>query len=150
VPPRRSTDLLPPDRPGAQATRSPGVVVRPASEGGNLAGGTLVEASVVARLLRIKLLTLDASVLLLPAVAESSALPAASSGERRVLEASSARPQPAGTPRRRLADATRSIDEGAAILARARQNRRSLDAPRDGPEATAPRPSPYRPVRRRS
>jgi hypothetical protein len=107
--------------------------VRPGSEGGSLAGGTLVEASVVARLLRIKLLTLDASILLLPAVAESSAFGVASSGEPRDIERASTQPRRAGGSRRRLSDAMRSIDEGAAVLAQARQNRSSLDASRPSP-----------------
>jgi hypothetical protein len=124
MPSRRSTELLPPDLPGVQATRAGGVVVRPAPEGGSLAGGTLVEASIVARLLRIRLLTLDASVLLLPAVAESSASPTAA-----YLDAPRSRPPPTGSPRRRLSDAMRSIEEGAADLARARRNRAMLDAP---------------------
>jgi len=89
----------------------------------------LVEASIVARLLRVRLLTLDASVLVLPAGLEPSALPAALPGESRGVETPSRRPPAAGNPRRRLADAMRSIDEGAAALAKARQNRTSLDVP---------------------
>ena len=69
-----------------------------------LSEGALVQASVRARLLGMPLLRLDATVVLMPAAitAPSSAL-AAGNG---------------------LADAVRSINEGAEVLARVRRNGR--------------------------
>lgn len=64
--------------------------------------GLVIEAFVLARLLRIRLLTLEATVALVPAD---------------VAPASSA----AANGRRRLAEAVRTIDEGAAILAEVRR-----------------------------
>jgi hypothetical protein len=69
-----------------------------------------VEASLLARLLGLKLLKLDATVLVLPAdVREASRAPA---GRTTVTETS--------VDRRRLADALRSLDEGARLLEEAR------------------------------
>jgi hypothetical protein len=69
-----------------------------------------VEASLLARLLGLKLLKLDATVLVLPAdVREASRAPAR---RTTVTETS--------VDRRRLADALRSLDEGARLLEEAR------------------------------
>ena len=75
--------------------------------------GVLVEASILARLLGIKLLTLDATVLVVPAD----------------LDAPSPAPLPAPPPRRPpagtgLAHAVRSLIEGAELLAEARRDHR--------------------------
>ena len=73
----------------------------------------MVEASVLARLLGIRLLTLHAPVVLTPADVKPPPPSArAFSGGSRHLRA--------GGGGRRLADAVRSIDEGAAILDEAR------------------------------
>jgi hypothetical protein len=67
--------------------------------------GVLVEASILARLLGLRLLTLDVTLVLVPAdVSAPSTVPA--------------RP----VPGRGLADAVRSISEGAELLAEARRN----------------------------
>jgi hypothetical protein len=87
--------------------------VKPAS-GSSLAGGMLVEASILARLFGMRLLTLDASVVLLPA-ALSSARPIAANGTTR-----------ASASVRGLGDAVRRIDESAELLAQARRNRSRL------------------------
>jgi hypothetical protein len=83
--------------------------------------GLLIEASIVARLLGIRLLTLDATIALAPAdVTARPSSPRASPV---------APPRPAGVPPtqsgamgRGLADAVRSINEGAELLAEARRN----------------------------
>jgi hypothetical protein len=88
-----------------------------------LSDATLVEASVAARLLGIRLLTLDATIALVPADA-TAATPAAEDGARRVHPAAPAssrssldsRP-PAARDRHRLADAVRNLEEGAKLLA---------------------------------
>jgi hypothetical protein len=82
-----------------------------------LSGGALVEASIAARLLGMRILTLNATVALVPAdvTAGTSAVqdratraPARSSGDSR---------GPAGSVGHRLADAVRNLDEGARLLA---------------------------------
>ena len=83
--------------------------------------GVVVEASVLARLLGIRLLRLDATVVLVPAdvTPPSSAsyqLPRRASA--RSARVPRARSDPVG---RRLAHAVRSIDEGAELLAEARR-----------------------------
>jgi hypothetical protein len=82
-----------------------------------LSEGILVEASVLARLLGIRLLKLDATVVLMPAdVAARSAAPHAPPA----LEAlPPTRVYPAG---RGLAEAIRHINEGEELLAEARLN----------------------------
>lgn len=127
MPSRRNTELLPPDRAGPPVVRLHDVVVRRAPEAGSLAGGMLVEASIVARLLRIRLLTLDASVLVVPATAEPPAPPATRPREQAAPRAPGPRSTPTGSSRRRLAVAIRRIDECDALLARARDNRALLD-----------------------
>ena len=81
--------------------------------------GIVAEAAIVGHVLGLRLLTLDATVVLSPAVvtAPSSTRPAvpALQGPLRPVDA------PASAPLgRRLAEAARSIDEGAAALAQAR------------------------------
>ena len=77
-----------------------------------LSDGVLVDASIRARLLGLQLLTIDATVVLAPAevTAPSSAAP---DPPRRTSGRSS---------RHALAEAVRSIDEGAQLLAEARRN----------------------------
>jgi hypothetical protein len=83
--------------------------------------GIVAEAAIVARVLRLRILTLDATVAFTPAV-----VTAASAGPSRPAVLSSGAALPAAgrsteVVGRRLADAIRSIDEGAAMLARARE-----------------------------
>lgn len=107
-------------------TRAP-VAVNPVPEGGRLSGGMLIEASILARLLRLRLLTVDASVLLLPADLSSLAPPIAPTRERRNPEEPRRQLTPRGSPGNTLADAIRSIDEGSELLAQTRRNRSLLD-----------------------
>ncbi len=88
---------------------------------GRASEGVVVQASVLARLLGIRLLRLEAIVVLAPADQAPPSAP------RVVAGRTSARPP--GLPPRRpgvagrgLADAVRSIDEGAELLAQARRN----------------------------
>jgi hypothetical protein len=85
----------------------------------------VVEASILARLLRIKLLRLDATVLVIPADATGPWI-----SPRAPREQAPALP-PVGPPasgRGRLLDAVRCLDEGAELLARARRNRSLLQS----------------------
>ena len=68
-----------------------------------LSEGALVQASVRARLLGIPLLRLDATVVLMPAITASSATVVAGNG---------------------LAEAVRSINDGAEVLAQVRRDGR--------------------------
>lgn len=80
----------------------------------------LVEASLLARLAGIRLLTIDATVALVPA----DITPASSTTHVRPARAS-VRPRVTGPPRvagHGLAEAVRSIDEGAELLAEARRD----------------------------
>jgi hypothetical protein len=87
----------------------------------------LIEASILARLLRMKLLTLDASVLLLPAGVSSSTTPIAPSRRRQDPEEPARGLAVTGVRGSTLADAIRNIDEGTELLAKARGNRSLLD-----------------------
>jgi hypothetical protein len=87
----------------------------------------LIEASILARLLKLRLLTVDASVLLVPAKVSSSAPPIAPSRERRDTHEPRRQLTSRGSHGSTLADAIRSIDEGTKLLAKARRNRTLLD-----------------------
>jgi hypothetical protein len=88
-----------------------------------LGDGVLVDASILARVLGIRLLTLDARVSVLPAdVRRPSSAPTDSRRPRTSARSSSVAPQPSGAIGHGLADAVRAINEGAAILAEARSN----------------------------
>jgi hypothetical protein len=83
----------------------------------------LVDARILARVLGIRLLTLDARVILVPAdVKTPSAAPADPRRPRTSARSSAAAPQPSGAIGHGLADAVRAINEGAAILAEARSD----------------------------
>jgi hypothetical protein len=84
--------------------------------------GVVVEASILARLLRIRLLTLEATAVIVPA--DVTPLPSASLDveARRSRRSASVLPARSGaTGRGGLAEAVRIIGEGAAILAEARE-----------------------------
>jgi hypothetical protein len=82
-----------------------------------LSQGVLVEASILARLLGLRLLRLEATMVLTPADVRTST--GSSRAARRPSSASP--PRRSAVPRRGLADAARDIDEGARLLAQARQ-----------------------------
>lgn len=108
--------VIPP--PAETATRA----VRTVAPDGRrrLSQGVLVEASILARLLGLRLLMLEATVVLTPADVTTR-----SSGQRRTA----GRPPGASPPRRSaaagrgLADAVRNLDEGAKLLEQARRGR---------------------------
>src|SRR5688500_4874070 len=91
--------------------------------GKRLSDGVLVEACIRARLLGIPLLKIEATMVLAPAglttptPAAARALPVGSS--RRPTRAASTR---SGDSRQGLAEAVRTINEGAELLAEARRN----------------------------
>ncbi len=88
--------------------------------------GLVVEASIVARLLGIRLLALDATVVIVPA--DVTAPSAARQPRLRASARSNGvTPVRSGTNGRGLAEAVRRIDEGAAILAEARHAEEGRD-----------------------
>ena len=74
-----------------------------ANRGGRLSQGALVEASILARVLGLRLLTLDATLVIIPADVAP-------------------RPQQSHIVGLGLTDAVRNINEGAELLADARHN----------------------------
>ena len=92
-----------------------------------LSDATLVEASVTARLLGLRLLTLDATIALVPA--DVTAPTAVADGAPRVDRSAHASRRSSGDSQRRsgpigrgLADAVRNLDEGAKLLAEVRRS----------------------------
>jgi hypothetical protein len=80
-----------------------------------------VEASVLARLLGLKILKLDATVLVLPAdVSEASSAPSLVIHRSPIPRRPSANDSAASN--RRLADAVENLNEGARLLEEARRN----------------------------
>jgi hypothetical protein len=82
--------------------------------------GLLVEASIVARLLGIRLLRLDATVAVVPA--DVPARPSSARASPAAPPRPAVPPTQSGAMGRGLADAVRSINEGAELLAEARRN----------------------------
>jgi hypothetical protein len=102
------------------ATTAPGLLIRAGDGHGRLSQGVLVEASVVARLLGLRLLTLEASALLAPA--DLRAGPALRDAGAGTLKPVAPGPRTARA-RRGLAEAVRDLDEGARLLEQARRAR---------------------------
>jgi len=84
----------------------------------------LVDAWILARVLGIRLLTLEARVTVLPADVKRALPPPIDSRRPRTSarRSSAVAPQPSGAIGHGLVDAVRAINEGAAILAEARSN----------------------------
>ena len=87
--------------------------------GGRRSDATLVEATVTARLLGMRLLTLDAKVALVPADVTVVAPRRAQELVERApaLDSGSSRGRGGAAGHRGLADAVRNLDEGARLLA---------------------------------
>jgi hypothetical protein len=81
--------------------------------------GVLIKASILARLLGIRLLKLDATVVVVPA---QVAAPSSAPQDRRPVASRGAAPARPVAIGGGLAAAVRSIDEGAEILAEARRD----------------------------
>jgi hypothetical protein len=102
-------------RPAETATRGE-LTVAP-DRRRRLSQGVLVEASILARLLGLRLLMLEATVVLTPADVTTRSV-----GQRRTAGRSSGAspPRRSAVGGRRLADAVRTLDEGAKLLDDAR------------------------------
>jgi hypothetical protein len=87
-----------------------------------LSDGVLVDASIHARLLGLRLLTLDASIVLVPAELSATSRGAPPAAQRRAPRSSSPAPRRAVAAGPRLAQAVRSINEAAEVLAETRRD----------------------------
>jgi hypothetical protein len=110
---------------------TPGAVTATPDPRRSLTDGILVQASVLARVLGVRLLTLDTTVVLMPADIQVSSPvghdgPGSAWGRRQTARTTArparAAPTRAGAGRHGLADAVRSINEGAAALAMTRDD----------------------------
>jgi hypothetical protein len=81
----------------------------------------LVEASLLARVVGIKLLTIDATIALVPADIRASSSAAPVAPARASGRSGAVAPQRSRVAGRGLAEAVRSIDEGAELLAEAQR-----------------------------
>jgi hypothetical protein len=87
-----------------------------------LSDGVLVDASVQARLLGLRLLTLDATVVISPAQVTSPSSTVHRAPRDRVPRSSGASPGRSVAARPGLAQAVQSINEAAAVLAETRRD----------------------------
>jgi hypothetical protein len=88
-----------------------------------LSDGVLVDASIRARVLGIRLLTIDATVMLGPADVTARSFAAHEPPERTSARWFGVPPKRSRAAGHGLAEAVRSINEGAELLAEARRNR---------------------------
>ena len=101
-----------PVAPRAVGTTTPVVLAAIPDRRRRLSDGVLVDASIRARVLGIRLLTIDATVVLGPAEVTASSGAAQDPPQRRSARSS----------RHALAEAVRSLNEGAELLAEARRD----------------------------
>jgi hypothetical protein len=87
-----------------------------------LSDGVLVDASIHARLLGLRLLTVDASIVLVPAELSASSRAARPSAQRRAPRSSAPAPTRSVAAGPRLAQAVRSLNEAAEVLAETRRD----------------------------
>ena len=111
-----------PVAPRTLETKAPVALMATPDRRRRLSDGVLVDASIHARLLGLKLLTVDAAIVLMPAdvsAPSAAAHPAAGRSAPRSSAAASRRAVAAGP---RLAQAVRSINEAAEVLAETRRD----------------------------
>jgi hypothetical protein len=87
-----------------------------------LSDGVLVDASIHARLLGLRLLTVDASIVLVPAELSATSRGAPAPGPRRAPRSPTPAPRRSVAAGPRLAQAVRSINEAAEVLAETRRD----------------------------
>ena len=101
--------------PPAAETAARGALTVAPDRRRRLSQGVLVEASILARLLGLRLLTLEATMVLVPAEVTTRS-PAQRPATSRASGPAPRNGGSAGGARRGLADAVRSLDEGAKLL----------------------------------
>jgi hypothetical protein len=87
-----------------------------------LSDGVLVDASIHARLLGLRLLTVDASIVLVPAEVSATPRAAPRPAERPAPRSSAPAPKRSLAAGPRLAQAVRSLNEAAEVLAETRRD----------------------------
>lgn len=111
-----------PVAPRAVRTRGPLGLTAVPDRRRRLSDGVLVEASILARVLGIRLLTLDTTVVLVPADVRAPSTASHDPPARTSAPSSGVPPTQSGAAGHGLAEAVRSINEGAELLAKARRN----------------------------
>jgi hypothetical protein len=112
-----------PVAPRAVRATAPVVLTAVPDRRRRLSGGVLVEASILARVLGVRLLTLDATVVLVPADVTAPSSAPHDPPLRASARPLGVPPTRSGAAGRSLAEAVRSINEGAELLAEARRKR---------------------------
>ncbi|HEV7773748.1 MAG TPA: hypothetical protein VGO48_10725 [Conexibacter sp.] len=102
--------------------RTPAALTAIPDRGRRPSDGLVVEARIVARLLGLRLLTLEATVVVVPAEVTAPTHTIDGTQSRAPARSDGAPPERAGAVSS-LAEAVRRIDEGAAILAEVRATR---------------------------
>ena len=119
----RSSRRLARGTPRAARPAAPLVLTAVPDRNRRASDGILIKASVLARLLGLRLLTLDATVVLMPAEVTAPQSPAHQPAGRASARPPGRLPAGPGAASRRLAGAVRNINEGRAVLAATRRNR---------------------------
>jgi hypothetical protein len=108
---------------GGAVTNTPPITLTAIpNRGKRLSDGVLVEASVVGRVLGLRILTVRASVVLAPAEVTGASSAHRDPGVRAAAPVSPVGPTLLRAPGHGLAEAVRRIDEGAQLLAEARRD----------------------------
>lgn len=115
----------------AARVRAPSVLSAAPDPHRRLSAGVLIEGSILARVLGMRLLTLDTTVVLVPAEVRAAASPVALPTTRASTQSSAIRSPRLDVPGRRLAEAVRTINEGAAELSEPRVERSPAPQPRE-------------------
>jgi hypothetical protein len=111
-----------PVAPRTLETRAPVALTAIPDRRRRLSDGVLVDASIHARLLGLRLLTVDATIVLVPADVSAPSGGAHPPAERRAPRSSVPVPRRSVVAGPRLAQAVRSINEAAEVLAETRRD----------------------------
>ena len=109
--------------PRTHETTAPVVLRAIPDRSRRLSDGVLVDASIRARLLGLRLLTVDATIVLAPADVRTTSPTAHSAPKRPAPQLSGPGPRRSVAAGPRLAQAVRSINEAADLLAETRRDR---------------------------
>lgn len=118
---RRDSKLLDPGAARAVTSAPPVVLNATPGRRRRLSDGVLLEASVLGRVLGVRILTLRATVVLAPAQVAAPAPVDRDQPDRADAQRSRAAPTRRRAAGRELAEAVRRMDEGAKLLAEARR-----------------------------
>ncbi len=111
-----------PVAPRTLATTGPVALTAIPDRRRRLSDGVLVDASIHARLLGLRLLTVDATIVLVPADVAGTSAPVPPAAGRPAPRSSAHAPSPSVAAGPRLAQAVRTINEAAELLAETRRD----------------------------